>query len=59
MPASLRFYRDVLGFEVIQSSQPGDQADWISLRLERAELMLNTAYEAHDRPAHARSSTVT
>ena len=51
MPASLRFYRDVLGFEVIQSSQPGDQADWIWLRLEGAELMLNTAYEAHDRPA--------
>jgi catechol 2,3-dioxygenase-like lactoylglutathione lyase family enzyme len=31
MPASLRFYRDVLGFEIIRSSGPGDGADWVWL----------------------------
>ena len=51
MPTSIRFYRDVLGFTVIQRSQePAEQFDWALLRLGDAELMLNTAYEARDRP---------
>jgi uncharacterized glyoxalase superfamily protein PhnB len=50
MPASIRFYRDVLGFEVVQTSEPGDHFDWALLRLNDAQLMLNTAYEAHARP---------
>lgn len=29
MPASVRFYRDVLGFEIVEtSSREGDQFDW-------------------------------
>ena len=47
MPTSLRFYRDVLGFEVLSTS-PGlgeDRYHWVSLRSGEAELMLNTAYE--------------
>lgn len=54
MPASLRFYRDVLGFEVVSQSQPesGDDCDWALLRLKDAELMLNTAYEKQNRPSN-------
>lgn len=50
MPASLRFYRDVLGFTVVASDRPGDDCDWCLLRQSRAELMLNTQYERDERP---------
>lgn len=50
MPRSLKFYRDVLGFEIIQSSGEGDDVDWVLLRLNDTELMLNTAYEKQERP---------
>jgi catechol 2,3-dioxygenase-like lactoylglutathione lyase family enzyme len=52
MPASLAFYRDVLGFEVVaQAPGESDACDWAWLRQGSAELMLNTRYEADDRPA--------
>jgi catechol 2,3-dioxygenase-like lactoylglutathione lyase family enzyme len=51
MRTSLRFYRDVLGFEVAMRSAPGDDCDWLLLRRSGTELMLNTAYEADARPA--------
>jgi catechol 2,3-dioxygenase-like lactoylglutathione lyase family enzyme len=52
MPTSVRFYRDVLGFEVLETSpRHGDQFDWGWLQLNDAEIMLNTAYELHERPA--------
>jgi len=52
MPASVRFYRDILGFEIVETSpRDGDQFDWGLLRLKDTQLMLNTAYDAHDRPA--------
>jgi len=51
MPTSLIFYRDVLGLEEVQKSGQGDQVDWAWLRHGTAELMLNTAYEADQRPA--------
>src|SRR5262245_9616334 len=50
MPTSLGFYRDVLVFEIVMQSQPGDDVDWGLLRLEDASLMLNTAYEKESRP---------
>ena len=52
MPTSLKFYRDVLGFEVIATNDDdaGDNVDWCYLRLGKAELMLNGMYEADDRP---------
>jgi glyoxylase I family protein len=50
MPASIHFYRDVLGFELVTTSRPGDHFDWALLRLNGVELMLNTAYEDGDRP---------
>jgi catechol 2,3-dioxygenase-like lactoylglutathione lyase family enzyme len=50
MPTSIRFYRDLLGFTVAESDRPGDDCDWALLRFEGVMLMLNTAYEADDRP---------
>lgn len=50
MPTSITFYRDVLGFEVVSTSEPGPRFDWALLRLQGVELMLNTAYEEHARP---------
>ena len=52
MPTSLRFYRDVLGFKIVQSSAPAEHGfDWVWLRLDDADVMLNTAYEHPGRPA--------
>lgn len=47
MPTSIRFYRDVLGFEVVTTSPllGEDRFHWALLRLGDTELMLNTAYE--------------
>jgi glyoxylase I family protein len=50
MPASIAFYRDVLGFDVVSTSSPGPRFDWALLRLQAVELMLNTAYEEDQRP---------
>jgi glyoxylase I family protein len=52
MPTSIAFYRDALGFEVIATSSPGPNFDWALLSLNGVEIMLNTAYEAAERPAH-------
>ncbi|MFY9559008.1 MAG: VOC family protein [Terriglobales bacterium] len=51
MPTSVAFYRDVIGFEVVSQSNPGEHFDWALLRMGEASLMLNTAHEAHERPA--------
>jgi catechol 2,3-dioxygenase-like lactoylglutathione lyase family enzyme len=60
MPRSLAFYRDLLGFEVVQASpsRGPDDFDWGLLRLGEAELMLNTAYEHDRRPASPEASRV-
>ena len=59
MPASVRFYRDVLGFEIVETSpREGDQFDWGLLRLNDAFLMLNTAYEQEYRPAQPEPARV-
>jgi glyoxylase I family protein len=50
MPTALHFYRDVLGFEVVSTSQPGDNCGWALLRLNGVDLMLNTAYDEGERP---------
>jgi glyoxylase I family protein len=53
MPTSVRFYRDLLGFELVSTSPTlgEDRFHWALLRLGDAELMLNTAYEFDsDRP---------
>ena len=54
MPTSVRFYRDILGFEIVTTSPAlgEDYFHWAWLRLGDADLMLNTAYESDDqRPA--------
>lgn len=51
MPTSLAFYRDLLGFKVVERSGPDDNCDWVWLRLNDVDLMLNTAYEGDERPA--------
>ena len=60
MPTALRFYRDVLGFEVVNTSNPraGDRIDWCHLRLDKSEVMLNTAYEGPERPLTPEASRV-
>jgi catechol 2,3-dioxygenase-like lactoylglutathione lyase family enzyme len=52
MPTSIAFYRDVLGFDVTNTSNAavGDHVDWILLARSGVELMLNTAYESDARP---------
>jgi glyoxylase I family protein len=51
MPTSIAFYRDTLGFKVLSPVPADDQCDWVLLRLNESELMLNTAYEEAQRPA--------
>ena len=53
MPASVTFYRDVLGFTVVSTSpvRGTDDFDWALLRHGDIEIMLNTAYEQDSRPA--------
>jgi catechol 2,3-dioxygenase-like lactoylglutathione lyase family enzyme len=46
LPTSIGFYRDVLGFELVS----GDESWWAMLKLGEVTLMLNTAYEHHERP---------
>ena len=52
MPASVRFYRDLLGFEVLSTSplRSKDDSDWVWLKRDGTELMLNTRYEFDNRP---------
>jgi glyoxylase I family protein len=55
MAEALAFYRDALGFAVVQSSDEIDALEgrychWCWLRLGGAHLMLNTAYEEGERP---------
>jgi catechol 2,3-dioxygenase-like lactoylglutathione lyase family enzyme len=55
MPRSLRFYRDLIGFEVTgkskaKSADP-DDVNWVMLQLSNTTIMLNTAYDPDDVPA--------
>jgi catechol 2,3-dioxygenase-like lactoylglutathione lyase family enzyme len=50
MPRSLAFYRDGLGFELVESAPPqdqvtGDDFGWVWIRLGGANLMLNTLHD--------------
>lgn len=55
MAASLKFYCDVLGFEIVQADDntTAPNHNWVWLRLESVDLMLNTAFEYDSRPAAA------
>lgn len=45
MRRALRFYCDILGFEVVSDSGTGDKSSWVWLRLNGFDLMLNDQYE--------------
>jgi glyoxylase I family protein len=47
---SIAFYRDVLGFAVIQSAGTGDYLGWAWLRNGDVELMLNSMYDPGEEP---------
>lgn len=53
MATSLRFYGDALGFEIISTDQNtvGPDHNWVWLRLNEVDLMLNTSYEYGSRPS--------
>jgi glyoxylase I family protein len=60
MARSLRFYCDVLGFEIVQTdaNTQAPNHNWVWLRLMGTDLMLNTAYEYDQRPPAAESGRV-
>ncbi len=48
---SIAFYRDVLGFAVVSLSDKSEaESYWAMLKRGDSTLMLNTAYEDHERP---------
>ena len=51
MPTAVRFYRDLLGFELVNQSRDGEEFDWCLLSRGGAEIMLNTMYESEHRPS--------
>jgi glyoxylase I family protein len=54
MPASIHFYCDLLGFELVSNSPPygaDGRFHWALLRLNGVEVMLNTAYDEGQEPA--------
>lgn len=55
MPTSVKFYREVLGFELVGNapivhSPQGDYFHWCMLRRGTTTIMLNTAYDEGERP---------
>jgi len=55
MARSLKFYCDVLEFEIVQTDRNtiAPNYNWVWLRLNNVDLMLNTAYEYDNRPSAA------
>lgn len=56
MNRAIAFYCDLLGFSLVDHSPFVDAAEghyfhWAWLRRDRADVMLNTAYDANERPA--------
>ena len=53
MPTSVRFYRDIIGFELVSHAplRAPDEFGWCLLRYaDGTEIMLNTAYDYGERP---------
>jgi glyoxylase I family protein len=51
MPTSIKFYCEGVGFEVVSTDgKPAPKFDWVLLRLNGSELMLNSAYDEAERP---------
>ena len=58
MNTSLKFYCEVLGFTIHEQAGEPDDLGWVWLKWNNSDLMLNTAYEKHDRPAHSEAARV-
>lgn len=58
MNTSLNFYCEVLGFHIHESAGEKDQLDWVWLKWNNTDLMLNTAYERDKRPEHPDAARV-
>lgn len=60
MPTSLKFYCDVLGFEIVSSSSPPPNCGWAMVKKDGHLLMFNTMYdpdgERPDKPDAARAA---
>ena len=60
VPTAVAFYRDILGFEIVNISKPFSEAKddfgWCLMRSGLVELMLNNAYENNIRPTEADAS---
>ena len=50
MKASVAYYRDTLGFQVVNAYEPEGHFYWASMELGNAALMLNAAFEDEKRP---------
>jgi uncharacterized glyoxalase superfamily protein PhnB len=50
MKVSVAYYRDTLGFTVVNTYEPEGHFYWASLELGNAALMLNAAFEDNNRP---------
>src|SRR5215471_2489120 len=51
MPTAIKFYCEGLGFELAGTDgKPAPNFDWVLLRLNGSEIMLNTAYDEGERP---------
>jgi catechol 2,3-dioxygenase-like lactoylglutathione lyase family enzyme len=51
MATSLRFYCDVLGFTLhMTDNNPTPNHDWVWLKRDGIDLMLNTAYDSDEQP---------
>jgi catechol 2,3-dioxygenase-like lactoylglutathione lyase family enzyme len=53
MPASLAFYRDILGLKVTADSGQGDDSGWVMLERDGVCVMLNTQYDDGEEPPEA------
>jgi len=57
MPSAVRFYRELLGFDIVQRSptyavENGEELfHWCMMRANDATIMLNTEYDEGERPA--------
>jgi glyoxylase I family protein len=60
MPESVHFYRDLLGFELVNHSPFYAEGlfHWALLRLNGSEVMLNTAYDEGERPEKPEAARV-
>lgn len=58
MNISLKFYCEVLGFNIHESAGQKDNLNWVWLKLNNTDLMLNAAYETPERPERPDAASI-